>query len=156
MSETLYPIEATGIKTLEVKNKNTVHDALTKLASQVQEKENIEAKFQTYLETFRGKANLGMMAEIVNRDLKEAQQGKGSELARKLGLTTLQKVQEANEGLKASAQALAQAKTQEQISKAGNTTPPQTAQAEQAGKPRGISDYVGNSALKERERKAGL
>lgn len=74
MSEKLNPVEATGKKTIEVGDENTVRDVLAKLTSQVKETEDLRAKFQAYLETFKGKANLGMFAEIINRDLRKAQE----------------------------------------------------------------------------------
>lgn len=61
-TETLNVVEAKPNKTIEVVDSPAVHAILTNLSAQVQEQAGVEEKFQTYLKTFAGKANLGIMA----------------------------------------------------------------------------------------------
>lgn len=65
-------VEAKPNKTIEVVDSQMAQSILTALSTQVQEKENIEGKLQDYLKTFTGKANLGIMAGTINRDMADA------------------------------------------------------------------------------------
>lgn len=72
-TETLNVVKAQPGKTIELIDSNTSHDILTSLSCRVQEQGNKDKLLLDYLGTFKNKANLGTIAETINRNFAKAQ-----------------------------------------------------------------------------------
>lgn len=90
MTEVSNLVEATSEKTIRIRS-TEVRSIVEQLSKKVVEKGDLMKKFDDFLKKFDGKAGLRETADIINRNLRDAQNASGSELIRKLELTSLQK-----------------------------------------------------------------